>query len=302
MKEGKHSRKKFKIIEVYSVLLFIVTLFMSIGYAEISGTLVNITGTVEAISQEGVFITDIYNENEDTTNSTINYYIGTMFESEVVLGDSVDSSETYEITLYNNSNKDYIFIDTLTDTTDGTLYDNDNIDFSVSGIEKYITTIAPTQSLKFTITFKYKDGTNRTNNILKSKLNFRFLEIPKLILSNDGETYTLNDIYPDFTPQEYQFTVSNYYSETEINAVPMTYSFETVIDSALTAKIYDETGNEVTTEITIGGDGQTQTVHNYTLKIMWDNSKSTEYNNPEHAGKEYNCSVTLKQVLLIKNI
>ena len=59
MKKGKHERKKFKIIETYSVLLFIATLFMCIGYAEISGVLVNITGTVEATSQEGVFIADV---------------------------------------------------------------------------------------------------------------------------------------------------------------------------------------------------------------------------------------------------
>ena len=71
---------------------------MSIGYAEISDVLLNITGTVESISQEGVFITDI--TTEETTDSKINYFIGTMFESEIVLGNTVDSSINYEVTLY----------------------------------------------------------------------------------------------------------------------------------------------------------------------------------------------------------
>lgn len=299
MKEGKHSRKKFKIFEVYSVLIFIVTLFISIGYAEISDVLLNITGTVQATAQEGVFIANISNISEETTNSKINYFIGTMLESQIVLGDTADSSITYEVTLYNNSDKEYIYIGTITDTTDGILYDNENIEFFETGIEQYKTTIAPTQSLKFTITFKYKDGTQITNNTLNSKLNFRFKEIPKLVLSNEGQTYTLNDIYPDYTAQEYEFSVSNFYSDTEINRVPMTYYFTTTIDSPLTAKIYDESGNEVTAGISIDGDGQMQTTHTYTLKIIWDNSNITEniaYNSIDYANKQFKCNIILKAV------
>lgn len=292
MKKGKHARKKFKIIEVYSVLIFIVTLFMCIGYAEISDVLLNITGTAQATAQEGVFITTISNTNE-STDSKVNYFIGTMFESKTILGNTDTASETYEVTLYNNSEIEYVFIGALTDTTDGTLYDNENIEFSVSGIEQYKTTIAPTESLKFTITFKYKDGADLSNNTLNSKLNFRFKEIPKLVLSNENQTYTLNDIYPDYTPQEYEFTVSNYYSETEINAVPMTYTLAATIDSPLTAKIYDSTGNEVTESITIAGDSQTAISNTYKLKVIWDNSKTRDYNKSEYAGKEFKCNVVL---------
>ena len=292
MKEGKHAKCKFKIIEAYSVLIFIVTLFMSIGYAEISDVLLNITGTVEATVQEGVFITTISNTSGETTVSKINYFLGTMFESQIVLGNTVDSSISYDVTLYNNSDKEYIFIDTLTDTTDGTLYDNQNIEYNIKGIQKYETTIAPTQSLKFTITFKYKEGADLSQNVLNSKLNFRFKELPKLVLSNDE--YTLNGIYPDYTPQEYEFTVSNYYSDTEVNTVPMNYSFVTEIDSPLTVKIFDSTGKEVTDFITISGDGQTKISNTYKLKILWDNSKTTDYNKTEYAGKQYNCSIEIK--------
>lgn len=300
MKEGKHKRKKFKIIDKYSVLIFIVVLFMSIGYAQISDVLLNITGTVEATSQEGVFIADIKCIDENVNNSKIDYYIETTLSSTIVL-DSNDttSSISYEITLYNNSNKEYIFIDTLTDKTDSILYDNENIEFNITGIEKYNTIIAPTQSLKFTIEFKYTEGADVSKNILNSKLNFRFKEKPKLILNNEGQIYTLNDIYPDYTAQEYEFTVSNYYDDTEINAVPIRYIFETTINSPLTAKIYDSTGQEVTSNIIIDGDTQTKTTHTYILKIIWDNSvNSSNYNSPDYANKEFNCNINLKAVAI----
>ena len=68
------------------------------------------------------------------------------------------------------------------------------------------------------------------------------------------------------------------------------------IDSPLTAKIYDETGTEVKDSITIAGDGQTKIKNTYKLKIIWDSSKSTEYNSPEYAGKEFKCKVTLTAI------
>lgn len=296
MKDGKHTKKKFKIIEIYSVLIFIVTLFMSIGYAQISDVLINITGSIEATSQENVFIADVKNTNENIGISKINNYIATTLDSTIELNSS-DSNSTvsYEITLYNNSEKDFVFIDTLTDKSDITLYDNENIEFIIEGIENYKTTIAPTQSLKFLITFKYIESADLSKNILNCKLNFRFKELPKLFLDNDGQTYELNDIYPDYTPQEYQFMVSNYYSDTEISSVPMTYSFKTTIgDGPLVAKIYDIDGNEVNEEITIGGDGQTYESYSYVLKIIWDNSKLTEkYNDSYYADKNFKCNVEL---------
>ena len=136
-----------------------------------------------------------------------------------------------------------------------------------------------------------------SQNILNSKLNFRFQEAPKLVLSNDLETYNLNNIYPNYTPEGITFSVSNYYNEKEINTVPMIYSFETSVESPLTAKIYDENGNEVTTGISIDGDGQTSTTHNYILKILWDDSnqvEGTDYNSIEYANKKLEDIITLK--------
>ena len=293
MKEGKHAKKFFKIIEAYSVLIFIVTLFMSIGYAKISGTIINITGTVEANAQEGVFIANITKNSGETTESKINYYIGTMFESEIVLSDIENGSETYEITFYNNSECEYVYLGTLTDIEDGKLYDNENIEFIVSGIEQYKTIISPAQSLKCTITFKYKDGTNRENNILNSKINFRFKEMPKLALSNEGQIYTLNDMYPDHEPQRYEFTVSNYKEEV-INNIPIDYLFDIKIDKPLNAKIYDENDNEVTSSISFEGNEKIE--HRYTLEIVWDDSNEEEnvkYDASKYEEKQFLCQVKL---------
>ena len=93
MKKAKHEREKFKIIEVYSVLVFIATLFMCIGYAEISGIALDISGTIETIAQKGVFISKISKASEIETESKVNYFIGTMFESKTVLGDTETSTE-----------------------------------------------------------------------------------------------------------------------------------------------------------------------------------------------------------------
>ena len=294
MKEGKHARKKFKIIEVYSVLIFIAALFMCIGYAQISGTLLNITGTAETDAQKGVFITKITNISEAQTNSEINYFIQTMFESKTILENINTSTQTYEITLYNNSNKQHVFIGALTDTTDGVLYDNENIEFDITGIEQYITTIEPNQSLKFTITFKYKKDADLSKNILNSKINFRFKEMPKLVLSNDGQRYILNDIYPDYTPQQYEFSVLNYIGD-EINSIPLNYSFDIKIDKPLSAKIYDENNNEVTNNINFDGDEQEKQEHKYTLKITWDNSneEDLEYDSSKYENMQFSCQVTL---------
>ena len=117
-----------------------------------------------------------------------------------------------------------------------------------------------------------------------------------MFLNNENQTYTLNDIYPGFTPAEYQFTVSNY-SGNSINNVPLTYSLETQIASPLSAKIYDESGNEVTGNISIEGNGTTKTTHTYTLKILWVDTNEelgVEYNDLKYINQTFECLVNLK--------
>ena len=297
----KNKKKNNSNNKLYPILLVIATLFMGIGYAMVNSVTLEVEGSSFALLQDGVFITEVnYKSNveADTTGSTINYALGTMVDSHIVLGSVDNSTITYQIVVYNNTDKEQMFIGVLTDNADDELSSNANIEYSLSGLLEYTTTIAPKSSIDFTITFKYATGADLTQNTLDSKLNFRFKEVPRLFLNNEGETYTLSDIYPDYTPQEYIFTVSNY-NETVTNSVPMTYYFETTIDSPLTAKIYDESGNEVTEGITIESNGE-EVEHTYTLKIIWDNSNpedDIDYNNAdEYADREFQCYVVLKAI------
>lgn len=298
MKHSKHEREKFRIIEKYSVLMFIAALFMCVGYASITGDVLKIEGTVSAVAQEGVFITDVVydsNDGADTANSKINYYLGTALDSNIMLGGSA-SYIKYKVTVYNSTDKEQLFIGTMVDSTIPNTYTNENIEYVLDGIQQYNTVIPPTTSIDFYITFKYKENVSTENGILKSILNFRFLENPILKLSNENKTYSLKGIYPDATPKEYQFTVSNY-TESGVNSVPMTYYLETQIDSPLTAKIYNQSGNEVNGNIILAGDGQTQVSHTYTLKIFWDNSNPESgiaYDSLDYIDKAFECLVNLK--------
>ena len=79
----------------------------------------------------------------------------------------------------------------------------------------------------------------------------------------------------------------------------MTYSFGVAINKPLTAKIYDASGNLVTGNITIDGDGTTKIERVYTMKIVWDNSNASsglEYNSADYAAKTYECKVALNAV------
>lgn len=294
----KQNKIKIPYSKFLPILLILATFFMSVGYAQMNSAELNVGGIVQSYLQDGVFISDVNylsNVSADTTSSKINYYIGTMLDSKVVLGNSLNSSLTYKISIYNNSDVDYLFIGLLTDEDNNTLYSNDNIEIILDGIEEYETTIEPKQTINFTVTFKYIEGADILQNILSSKLNFRFQEVPILTLSNENEIYTLNDIYPGYTSQEYEFTVTNYEGE-KINNVPMSYYFETTISSPLTVKIYDKDGNEVKDLINIEGDGQQKVTHTYTLKVIWDDSNPSDeiaYNSVEYANKQFYCNIAL---------
>jgi len=285
MKNGKHAKKKFAIIEVYSVVFFIATLFFSIGYAQIYEQDLEIGGTLETEGQNGVFITDVTTTD---TNSSANSFVGTMLNSTTVLS-SPNSTVSYQITMYNNSDSEYVFIGELTDITDKILYSNPNIEYTLNGITKGETTITPNNYLTFTITFKYKVNANTTINELHSKINFRFRQKPVLELRNNEETYTLTDIGIGHI-EEYEIKVSNY-NQTYTNGVPLAYKFETELTegSPFETKIYDEDGVEVTGNIEIAGDKNTKENHTYTLKLIWDSIRD----NSEYMGKEYNCQVRL---------
>ena len=294
----KVSNKHIK-TEVYIVLIFmaiIATLFMCIAYAQVSGILVNVTGSLDTMVQNGVFITSVDNISEEETGSETNYFIQTMLDCKIILKNNDEAStQTYQISLYNNSNKQHVFIDVLTDVQDENLYDNKNIEFYITGMEKHITIIDPGETLQFNITFKFKLESDLSYNILNCKLNFRFKENPKIALSNEGQSYKLNNFCPDYTPQQYEFSVMNYIGEV-INTIPINYYFDINIDKPLSAKIYDEYNHEFVESVEFFGNEEEKKEHNYTLKVFWDDSNEedgVEYNSSKYENKEFLCIVKL---------
>ena len=288
MKEGKHEKSKFRIIEKYSVLILIATLLMSIGYAEMSGISLSVAANVTAKVQDGVFITEVTRtayEGADITNSKINSYAETTMNNTVVLGSSSSSTITYNVWLYNNSDKDHVFIGI---TKDEELYKNANITYSTDLVPNE-TVIEAWKNLDFNITFSYA-GTDTSNTTLNSILNFIFLEVPTLELSSAGD---ITGIYPGQT-KEASFTVTNFDSE-GINGVPLDYTLAiTIYDengaevtSPITATICNESGTEVTKVVSMTGDSATKATHTYTLKLAWDSSN----NSIDYANKTYSYKI-----------
>lgn len=169
--------------------------------------------------------------------------------------------------------------------------------FDIDGLIKNSTIIESKKYLSFTIIFHYKE-TNITNNILKSIINFRFKEKPIIELNTENQILSLNNTYPNYTPQEYRIKVSNY-DELKINNVPLNYNFEIEIDKPLTAKVYTLDGTEISNDLSLIGNNIDKIEDEYILKVFWDNSnpeESLEYNNLEYQNKTFNCKLYLKAV------
>lgn len=158
------------------LLYCLATLFMGIGYAAINSVTFDIEGTAIAKAQDGVFITDVNYVSDNyanTDSSKINKYNQTMLNSSVTLSDTnPNSSITYEITIYNSTNNDYYF-DKVDYLVGDTTYSNENITFSLNGLNQY-DVLNGKNSIKFMITFYYKDNILPNNYTLNSYLNFKF--------------------------------------------------------------------------------------------------------------------------------
>lgn len=163
--------------KLLNLLIIIATVFMGIGYASVNSVTLDIAGELTAKEQDGVYIKSvkcIKDNNADLKLSKINNYYQTVLYSTIVLSSTdVSSSITYYITIYNNSDKNYYFKDTLFSDE---FYDNNDITFSLDGLEKG-DTIKPYSELSFSITFKYSSNITKINsNILNSYLNFKFVK------------------------------------------------------------------------------------------------------------------------------
>ena len=170
------------------IICFIVvlcTFFLGIGYAQLSEIELSITGDAIALGQTGILISDIeYQENinADPQSSKIITYYQTLLSTKNVLGNTLDSSITYQIKFKNLSNSDKFYDQILYDSS---FYDNEDIKVELNGINKG-DVVHPNEEITGTVTFKYKEGlTTITNNELNSYINFKFIDT----LGNHTITY-----------------------------------------------------------------------------------------------------------------
>jgi len=195
-------KKKVNKIVLYSSFVFAFFLFSCIVYASISSVGMEVDGIAKAEVQDGIFITDVvYSSGNDVdeANSSIKSFYQTMMSSHIELGTNTNSSITYTISLYNNSDDLYRYNGPKYDSE---FYDNSNITFKIEGLN-IGDTISPKDKLSFTITFYYSDTSNISNNILNSYITYSFQKIYTVTYENltnttlptyvvSGEDYVAN--------------------------------------------------------------------------------------------------------------
>lgn len=145
-------------------------LFTGIGYATMSRVLISET-KLSLDPPPGLFITSV--TATSGTSATIERFTGTTLTSTVTLGNSVSSTGTLTVKIYNNSNTVYAFDQVLYSVGEST-YDNEGITFSLSGI-KQGQKLAGYGTATINVIFSYKNGVS-SNRSLFSILNFNFTE------------------------------------------------------------------------------------------------------------------------------
>ena len=185
---------------LFPILIFVATLFMSVGYAYINSIIMNINGEVVAKAQDGIFITEVnyvsdINANLDESK-ILNVYQTNL--NSIISLSNVDnnSSITYEITIYNSTNYDYKF-DEVKYLLGNDTYSNENIVFELNDLQ--IGDVLKTgETKKFLITFNYLNNMVSNDNQLKSLLNFKFSINPYVVA-----TYEYSGDYEIFiVPQD----------------------------------------------------------------------------------------------------
>ena len=171
----KTIQKMYKNKVVFLIMILLSTLFLGIGYAQISDIELKVSGSATANISENIVITSVVydsNTNADPTKSTINDSVLTLMDSQIVLENDLLSTITYKVRIKNNCDIAAIFNDAVFLQPMG--YDNPDIEFVLNGIN-HGDIISPGQKKEFTITFKYKDSLSSVSNTtLNSLINYRF--------------------------------------------------------------------------------------------------------------------------------
>ncbi|MBR2827986.1 MAG: InlB B-repeat-containing protein [Bacilli bacterium] len=175
----------------YLLLYIIIGVFLiGIGYAEIGNIDLNIEGEASMDRQTGAVITSVnYVDGVmvDSSQSKINSFYQTLFNSKIVLDNNSSSSITYQVTVKNLSSLQLRYKDTIYDSA---FYDNSDIGFTLSGIDTN-TVLNPNDEVFFQITFSYSVAKESySNTTLNSVLNFQFepgtIDIFQEVYRHDG--------------------------------------------------------------------------------------------------------------------
>jgi len=249
---------------VFIIFLFVATLFLEIGYAQISSVELNIGGSVIAQKQTGVVIMDAHyvsNNNADISSSIIKSYYQTMLNSKVVLGNDTSSSITYEITIKNLTNAPKSFDGAVYEQE---FYDNPNITFELNGLS-IGDVLASNQSVTFTITYKYT-GTDISNNTLNSYINFSFNDIETI------NSYTIT--YINFENNNYPTSIN------EGENLNLTFSAPIPINIIVTGSSNYDYSNGILNVYNVASNLIIENLSSYDYPVIDDTGSSTELHTP----------------------
>ncbi|MDD5980356.1 MAG: hypothetical protein PUC23_04510 [bacterium] len=184
----KKQKKRVFINKKIPILIVLATLFMGIGYASVNSVILNINGNATAYKYDGLFISSITTDEENTLNgiNTSNVVNNTMLNTSITLGNDLSSKFTMIVNVCNNYSDDRIFSglrymdlteDELAEYPDFSgLYTNNDIVIDDSSYSSLAGTILSSNScMNIPVTFKYASSLSSiTNNELVATINFKF--------------------------------------------------------------------------------------------------------------------------------
>lgn len=197
---------------------------MAVGYASINSVVLEISGVVSAQSQDGLFITDVTVDDENTTNGIIesNIMTSTFLTSAIDLGNDLTSKLTIIVSVCNKYSDDRIFNNLrYLDLTEEELGENDDLSNLYSNQDIVIdedvfsslrgTKLASNQCMDIPVTFKYLENLeNITNSKLSLTMNFKFDDLNKYA---SNIMYSINSTTGEFENKDsvldYEVTVTN---------------------------------------------------------------------------------------------
>lgn len=285
--------------KAYPLLLIIATFMMSIAYASVNGTDLNIATNITGIKEEAVVISEITEISSTNAKLEVKSTNGTIINTHVLLSTKNIATEvTYSFTIYNNTDHDYYFEDILCDTETTEFYSNPNIIYQATAPAPG-TVLPSNRSTTITLTFSYKDGAtpNDTINELDAIINFKFEPLSTLIKNIETTLVASSQTLVELDSSlNYQVTVKNN------NQVPIYYDIVNPAIEELTANsnqynLLLEAGATKTTSITVStipdyfykgqvipytvninmGGGSTTNIAMHTLNITTPGSPMARY-------------------------